>query len=162
MHSNIYQISNKPISEDEYSNSNTYCDNSSDFADYIGDEYEGEERMFRIENFAEIIKDVFAYKGNGEFSYKGPEALRKFKQAWCDAIKKQVEALTTDNIFRDMNLFRISKMTKKTHLDASSRVDIEDWAGGVAYPLGELFEYADSQLKKGDCIYIGAVIDYHF
>ena len=58
MHSNIYQISSKPICPDDYASPDMYYDNSSDFADYIGDAYEGEEREERIENFGRIISDV--------------------------------------------------------------------------------------------------------
>lgn len=162
MHSNIYQISSSPISEDEYASQSRYYDNSGDFADYIGEAYGGVAREEKIENFADIIKDVFAYKGGGVFEYKGKEAMRKFKQQWIDGLQNKVAALTPDNLFKEQNLFRIKECTKKTHLDSSSRVDIAEWCGDAAYPLGELFEWADCQLKKGDRFYIGAVIDYHF
>ena len=162
MHSNIYQISKSPITEEDYSDSQTYWDNSSDFADYIGEAYEGKERDEKIENFAGIIEDVFAYKGGGEFVYKGKEAMRKFKQTWIDELQYKVSALTPDNLFKVQNLFHIGQLTEKTHLYVGSRVDIAEWCGGCAYPFGELFEWADSQLKKGDRFYIGAVIDYHY
>lgn len=162
MHSNIYQISSSPISEDEYESPSNYYENSGDFADYIGDAYEGEEREEEIKDFASIIEDVFAYKGGGEFEYKGKEAMRKFKQAWIDELQSKVAALTPDNLFKEQNLFSIWQLTEKTHLDVSSRVSIAKWCGECAYPLGELFEWADSQLKKGDRFYIGAVIDYHW
>ena len=162
MHSNIYQISKTVICPDEYATPSTYEDNHSDFADYIGDAYEGKEREDRIENFASIISDVFKYKGDGVFEYKGKDAMRKFKQAWCDVLMRKAAELTPDNIFKDMRLFRLGQLTEKTHLGTSSRVDIEGWAGGAAYPLGELYEWADCLLKKGDCIYVGAIIDYHY
>ena len=160
MHSNIYQISSRPISEDEYANPSRYEENSGDFADYIGDAYEGEEREEKIKNFAGVIEDVFTYKGGGEFVYKGKEAMRKFKQTWIDELQSKVAALTPDNLLKAQNLFSIGQLTEKTHLDASSRVDIAGWCGEYAYPLGDLFEWADSLLKKGDRFYIGAVIDY--
>ena len=162
MHSNIYQISSSPISEDEYASPTRYYENSDDFADYIGDAYEDKEREDRIKNFAGTIEDVFAYKGGGEFEYKGKEAMRKFKQQWLGERQSKVAALTPDNLFRSQNLLSINQLTKQTHLDSASRVDIAEWCGEVAYPLGELFEWADSQLEKGDRFYIGAVIDYHW
>ena len=162
MHSNIYQISSRPISEDEYASPSRYYENSDDFADYIGDAYEGEEREEKIKNFAGVIEDVFTYKGGGEFVYKGKVAMRKFKQAWIDILQRKVASLTTGNLFKEQNLFFVGQLTKETHLYVSSRVDIAEWCGDCAYPLGELFEWADSQLKKGDRFYIGAVIDYHY
>lgn len=162
MHSNIYQISSRPISEDEYASPSRYYDNSGDFADYIGDAYEGEEREKRIKNFAGTIEDVFAYKGGGVFEYKGKKAMRKFKQTWIGELQSKAAALTPDNLFKALSLFHIGQLAENTHLDASSRVDIAEWNCEVAYPLGELFEWADSKLKKGDRFYIGAVIDYHY
>ena len=162
MHSNIYQISSRPISEDEYASPSRYYENSGDFADYIGDAYNGDEREDRIKNFAGTIEDVFAYKGGGVFEYKGKKAMRKLKQTWIGVLQRNVAALTPGNLFKEHTLLHIGQLTEKTHLYVSSRVDIAEWCGGCAYPLCELFEWADSQLKKGDRFYIGAVIDYHW
>ena len=161
-HSKIFQISKKPIDKEDYQSPETYYDNSGDFADYIGNEYEDEYRDEAIEYLADLLKDVFEHKGGGVFRYKGKEAMDKFKQAWADELRRQAGLLTPENLFRDQNLYLISATCKETHLRSSYRVDIADWAEGVAYPFGELFEYAASQLKKGDCIYVGAVIDYHY
>ena len=162
MHSKIYQIANKPIDKEDYQSPETYYDNSGDFADYIGNEYEDEDRDEAIEYLADLLKDVFEHKGGGEFRYKGKEAMEKFMQAWADGIKAMADKLTADNLFKNQRLFNLRCITEETHLGTSYRVDIADWAEGVAYPFGELFEYAASQLKKGDCIYVGAVIDYHY
>ena len=162
MHSKIFQVSNKPISEDEYASPLRYSDNSSDFADYIGDPYNGVEREEAIGYLSDLLEDVFEHKGGGEFAYKGQSALTAFKKKWALELLRPAGMLTPDNLFKEQNLFRIRKTTEETHLRSSYRVDIKDWCDGIAYPFGELFEYADSKLKKGDCIYIGAVIDYHF
>lgn len=162
MHSNIYQISNKPIEVGDYTNCGTYEDNSGDFADYIGNNYDGDDRKERIENFGYIIRDVFTPKGDGVFEYKGKDAMNEFKEKWLSALKEQLDAMTANNMLSELRLSRLAGLTERTHLNVESRVDIESWAGGVAYPFGELFEYADHMLKKGDCIYIGAVIDYHY
>ena len=162
MHSNIFQISNKPIDKDNYQSPETYYDNSGDFADYIGDEITGENRKDALGYLADLLKDVFEYKGGGEFRYKGKEAMEKFKQAWADELRRQAGLLTPENLFKDQNLYKIRATCKETHLRTSYRVDIEEWTGDIAYPFGELFEYAASQLKKNDRIYVGAVIDYHY
>lgn len=162
MHSKIFQISNKFIAREDYASPSTYWDNSGDFADYIGDRYEGKDEDEAIEYLADLLKDVFEHLGGGKFVYKGEEAMAKFKQAWADELRRQAGLLTPENLFKDQNLYRIRATTKETHLRSSCRVDIENWCGGVAYPFGELFEYADSQLKKGDRIYVGAIIDYHY
>lgn len=161
MHSNIYQISSQPISKEDYANPSRYYENSDDFADYIGDEVPDEEREDYIGWFADSVKDVFTAVGDGVLAYKGKEALQAFKQKWADRIKEVANELTADNLFKVQSLWRIGEMTKRTHLESSYRVDIDGWCGGVAYPFGELFEWANSQLEEGDHIYIGAIIDYH-
>lgn len=161
-HSKIYQISNKPIDKEDYQSPATYWDNSGDFADYIGNEYEDGDRDEAIEYLADLLKDVFEHKGGGVFRYKGSEAMEKFKQAWADELRRQAGLLTPENLFKNQNLYKIRKVAEETHLGTSYRVDIADWAGGVAFPFGEIFEYAASQLRKNDRIYVGAVIDYHY
>lgn len=161
-HGKIYQISNKPIDKENYASPMDYYDNSGDFADYIGDRYNDEDRKEAIGYLADLLKDVFEHKGGGEFRYKGKEAMEKFKQAWADELRRKVRLLTPENLFKDQNLYLICATCKETHLRSSYRVDIADWAEGVAYPFGELFEYAASRLKKGDRIYVGAVVDYHY
>lgn len=162
MHSKIFQISSKPISKDEYTSPETYYDNSGDFADYIGDEVKDEEdRDDYIGYFADVVKDVFTPVGRGVLAYKGEDAMRQFKQKWAAEIKRLSDELTADNMLCEQRLYRISKATAETHIHTSYRVDIEDWCGGCAYPIGELIEWAACQLKEGDRIYIGAIIDYH-
>ena len=161
-HSNIYQISRKPIDEDDYKTSSEYYDNSSDFADYIGDELKGERRDKAISELAELIKDVFEYIGDGVFVYRGKRSMQYFMQDWADEIRHLTEELTGDNITKNQRLFHISQVTEETHLCSDYRVDLVEWCNGVANPLGELFEFADYKLRKGCKLYVGAVIDYHY
>ena len=162
MHSKIFQISNKPIDKDDYQDPETYYDNSGDFADYIGDEITGEEREEAIGYLADLLKDVFTHEGGGVFCYEGKEAMQAFKQAWADELRRQAGLLTPENLFKSQRLYNIRKITEETHLGTSYRVDIKDWTGDISYPFGELFEYANSQIKAGDRIYVGAIIDYHY
>ena len=162
MHSKIFQISSKPISKKDYTDPSTYDDNSSDFADYIGVEVADDEREQYIGYLADNLKDIFTPVGRGVLAYKGEDAMRKFKQEWADAIKQQAEELTADNILCNYRLYRISNAIDATHIGTNYRVDIEDWCGGRADPFAELIEWAAYQLKEGDRIYIGAIIDYHY
>ena len=162
MHSKIFQISNKPISKEDYADPETYYENSDDFADYIGDEVDEEDREDYYDYMAKNLAGVFTHEGNGVYVYQGAEALQVFKQEWADYIKEFANDLTADNLFKNQRLYMIRKITEETHIGTSYRVDIAHWAEGVAYPFGELFEYAGRCLKKGDRIYVGAIIDYHY
>ena len=161
MHGKIFQIGRKPIDKEDYASPDMYYDNSSDFADYIGDAVDEEGRNYHIGWLGNQIKDVFTPVGDGVFAYKGEKALQAFKQEWADEIKKLTDGLTGENLFRDGNLYHIRAITKETHVGSAYRFDIGEWCDGVAYPFGELFEYAACKLKEGDRIYVGAIIDYH-
>lgn len=161
-HSKIFQISDKPITPEDYCKPDDFYDNSDDFADYIGDEItDEEERKECIDYLADTIKDVFTHEGDGVFTYKGEEALRKFKQEWLAEIQTQTARLTADNMQKEQNLYRLSVATERTHLDSHYRIKIEEW-NGCAAPIAELFEWAENCLKEGDHFYVGAVIDYHY
>lgn len=162
MHSKILQIGREPIAKDDYRTPDDYMENSDDFADYIGDEITGDERQECVGKFADMVKDVFTPVGRDTLAYRGKDALKAFKQKWADKIRSLADGLTTENMLQKQRLFNIEEITKRTHLDSDYRVDITGWCDGVAYPLGELFEFADSQLEEGDRIFIGAVIDYHY
>ena len=162
MHSKIFQISSKPISKDEYTSPETYYDNSSDFADYIGDEVKDkEERDNCVGYLAHVLRGVFTAVGRDHLVYLGEDALRKFLQEWADDIKAKAAELTADNILSNQRLYNIRATTEETHLRTDYRVHIEEW-NGLPGPLGDIIEWAASQLKEGDSIYIGAIIDYHF
>lgn len=161
MHSKIFQISNAPIDKDDYSSPECYYDNS-EFADYIGEPVKGETREDCIKYLAESISDLFSYdKEAGAFVYKGKDALHEFKRKWLEAIREITDKLTADNLMEEHNVYRLRRLTLQTHLDSSFRFDINEW-NGWAGPMEDLVEYAGYQLKEGDRIYVGAVIDYHY
>lgn len=161
MHSRIFQVSSEPIGKDEYVSPSDFYDNSNDFADYIGDEIEGEGRDDSVGYLAHELEGVFTAVGRDHLVYLGDDALREFKQKWADSIKAQAAELTADNILSDARLYRISLSTEETHVDSSYRFYIEEW-NGYAGPFSDIIEWAASRLHEGDSIYIGAVIDYHF
>lgn len=159
MHGRIFQISTKPINKEDFCTSDYFYDNSSDFADYIGDEIEGKEREGDIKEFADLVSDVFTLKGKDVLVFKGTDALNNFLKVWVDKIKSAALDLDTNNILRLSTLYNIRSLTENTHLASYYRVALED--DGYASPLADLFTNMAESLKKGDCLYVGAVIDYH-
>lgn len=157
MHGKIYQIGLKQISKEDYVSPTDFYENSSDFADYIGDEYPEKERLEDVEHLAEIFPELFDYVGDGTLQYKG---MGTFLQDWVDEIKRQASEMTADNILKDIRLFKLSKLTDTTHRGLDSRFYIEDW-NGLAGPASDLIEFLAKQ-KEGTLIYVGSVIDFHF
>lgn len=162
MHSKIFQISNKPISKDEYCSPVDFYENSDDFADYIGDEMEDEnEKREYIKGLAQCMEGVFTLNSDCSMTYVSEEKLREFKQKWVDYLRSMVNELTADNILSDHRLYRLRKAAERTHVDRCSRFYINEW-NGYAGAMDDFVEFIDHQLKPGDRIYVGAIIDFHW
>lgn len=156
MHSNIFQIGLNPMNVDDYVHPDEFYENSNDFADYIGDEYEGEDRAVKIQWLAEEFPDIFDIDGE-VLIYKG---LGNFLKEWSEKIQEIANGLTEGNILKDINLYRMKSITERTHHDIYSRFFIEDWNGWA----GDCADFISwlATLEVGTRIYVGAVIDYHF
>lgn len=156
MHSNIFQLSNKPISEGNVLYPEYFYEDAHDFADYIGDEYEDEARTEKIKGFAEHYKDLFDIDGE-VLVFKG---LGTFLHDWAEALKEAANKLNEDNILKELNLYRLEIMTQKTHTDNDARFFIDDW-NNYAGDFADFISWL-ATLEVGTRIYFGAVIDFHF
>jgi hypothetical protein len=163
-HSRIYQISSKRIAKDDYASPSDFYNNSSDFADYIGDEiYDEDDRKEDIKHLADVLSDLFDLSDDGNaLVYKGKEAMKKFQQEWADAIRQAAQEITAENVLESSPRWKIRSISEETHLQTSRRVSIEGW-NTCASPMDELIEWvAYRKFKAGKKIYVGAVIDYHY
>ena len=162
-HSRIYQVSSRPVKKDDYVSPECFYDNSSDFADYIGDRQEGYDRKDDIKDLAELLDDLFTLdEKRNALVYKGEEALQKFKEAWAAAIRKAAREITADNVLESAPRWNVRSICSETHLQTPRRVHIEEW-NGCAGPIDDLIEWLTCQkFKAGKKLYIGAVIDYHY
>lgn len=158
MHSKIFQLSDNFISKDNFLCSEYFYEDTQYFADYIGDEVTDEkERKEYIEGLAEDFPEMLEYIGDGKLRYKG---MADFLQDWVNAIKEAANALTADNILKELNLYKAERLTQTTHKDSDRRFYVEDWncfAGDAADFVSWL-----SHLKEGTIIYVGSIIDFHY
>lgn len=160
-HSRIFQVSIQPIEVDDYATSSDFYDNCSDFAGYIDDEQEGDDRKEDIGDLADTLKDLFTLDENGEtLTYKGEAAMASFKQAWAGRLREEADKVTADNILQWKPRYDVRRTCEDTHLRTSYRFYIDGW-NGCAGPCDDLIEYVADKMKEGDKLYIGAVIDYH-
>lgn len=157
MHSKIFQMSATPIDKDGLLRPADLDDNSSDFADYIGDELHGEERTEQIEWLTESMQGVLSYIGDGKLRYNG---LGTFLEDWAAEVKWQAREINGGNILMDLRRYSMSTLMDKTHRDMDCRFYTENWSG-CAEPLGDFIAYL-STLKEGTTLYVGSVIDFHF
>lgn len=156
MHSKIFQVSTEPIEKDARLSPIELYDNCGDFADYIGDEYHGDERLAKIQFLAKEFPDIFDIDGE-VLIYKG---LGNFVNDWIGSIREAAQNLTEGNIFNDGNLYRVRHIVEDTHYRIFTRFYINNWN---CYPdsFGEFIGWL-SRLDVGTRIYVGSVIDYHF
>ena len=161
MHSRIFQVSTSPILVDERDTPCCFYENSSDYADYIGDAIEGKERKDDIKSLAETLGDLFDLDKTGRcLVYKG--GMDEFKREWAETIRKAAEEVTGDNILESSPRYTVRMICNETHLSCSYRFKIEGWTSYAA-PMDDLIEWiAYKKFKPGKKLYIGAVIDYHF
>ena len=160
-HAKIYQISMKPIKRDDYVEPDDFYDNHDSYADWVGDEVEGKERRECIKYLAKDLREIFDLNGD-TLVYKGKTALRAFKQKWADAIKEKAQEITVDNVVRHTPRTTVRDFVNCTHRDSADRFCIKDWSGTFAEPMAELISYIHEYLRKGQRLYIGAVIDFHY
>jgi hypothetical protein len=162
-HSRIFQVSIQPIEVDDYAVSSDFYENSGDFADYIGDEQEGDDRKDDIGHLADTLRDLFTLDEDGEaLTYKGETAMAAFKQAYADCLREEADKVTAENILEWQTRYEVRAISKETHLRTDYRFKIEDWNGDFADTPAELISYVADKMKEGEKLYIGAVIDYHY
>lgn len=160
MHSNIYQVSIQPIEVDDYSMSGDYYDNSDDFADYVGDELDEDEREDAIRHLASTLRDIFDLdEKDMTLVYNGK--IKEFKEKWAAAIHDAESAINADNVLAAELRYKLEKLCNKTHLDTDYRFDNVDYCEGLPDDPASLIAFVSQSMKKGDKLYIGQIVDYH-
>jgi len=162
MHYDIFQLSKIPVKQDEYISADkiSNVDDFFSWADYIGDEREGDIRKECIVSLAKRTNGVFSLNDDYSLTYNGEEALRAFLTEWAENLRELTAKLNADNILTEMNLYKIKDRCDRTHVEDWCRYYIEEW-NGYAAPFCDVFGWARCCLKEGDRVYIGAVYDFH-
>lgn len=158
MHSKIFQVGLKPISEDNYVQPDYFYEGSESFADWIGDEMTDNDREECIEWLEKGLESLFDLnKEEDALVFKG---MGTFITEWNNAIKNAANKLQ-DGVYDRSLLFKIKDIKECTHLRCDYRFFIEDY-NGCAGSAQDLIEFAYNELKPGDKLYIGNVIDFHY
>jgi len=155
-------LATKPISKDKYVKPEDFYENHEDYAEYIDDAEEGEEREDDIGYLTRKLSDIFEPAGKDCLVYKGEEAMQAFKRKWVDGIHEKAQAITVESVQRSFLRTALIDYVNLTHLDTWDRVVIEEWAGKFAHPMSELVLYVAEHMKEGDKLYFGAVIDFGY
>lgn len=154
MHGFLFQVSDRPIKVNDYLEFDEVEFNYDD-ADYVDKCYK---RDKAINLLADSLKGLFDYAGDGKFVYKGcmDSLIDSVKNSLMQIVnnishenylsaQRQITYLLSDPI-KSSSLFII-----QTEGDINNRY--------VSKPVELIHTIA--QMQKGDCIYVGNVLDYH-
>ena len=160
MHSTIYQISTEPIVENDYLNSDRIVAGENASISYL---YENSEdgRKFDIRFLLEHIlpKGMFTPTEENTLTYNGGFAI--WRKSHFDNIKAISAELTPANVMKwNGPIGQLKKaIINPLGVDALFVTEFYDGAG-TAERSADLMDII-ARLKKGDRLYIGAILGYH-
>lgn len=161
MHSTIFQISTKPIPENEWVEPERFFEELSWSFDSVGEEaLDSAEREERITNFFSYFNELFEYNGNNEIVFKGIKV--EFLRKWARAINVKAFAVDEDNVLQYGIRRDIERVLTQTHKGGDCRFYIPEWDGGEkSHPIVGLISWLADYVKEGSKLYVGAAIDFH-
>jgi hypothetical protein len=153
MHNNIFQLSTSPIDADEFITESTFeFSEIDDFADYVR------------EPDCDLSKayDEFPFLG-AMFTRDGDKLICKgcneVFQAWHKAVCKETDKLSEEWLKDGMNTWRVGTLLKEPF--TRDRFYLNEYC---SYPMdsSEFLQYCANNLKEGDTLYLGGVLDFHW
>lgn len=152
MHNTIYQLSTHQLNADEFITENTFEPvQVSDFADYVK---EVDCDLSEAYDAFPFITSIFDRKDD-MLIYKGCEDMfRRWHEEVCDKASK----LSEEGLKDDMNTFRVRRVLQTPFTE--DRFVITDYDSCPA-PSADFLQYCAKELKIGDVLYLGGVLDFH-
>jgi len=150
MHSFIYQISEQPISEDEYISEFEFREGYSHILDYV-DEHISENDVERaLENLKCNLRGLCEVNGRELTTLD----VKPFQAEFIGSIKKTADEISCEDIWK------LECMLKQTHRMCKSLFYTDNWAAHAEF----LFDFMDyiSYLGPGKKLYVGAILDFHW
>ena len=160
MHSTIYQISTKPIAENDYLNIDRIVVGENASISYVCENSE-DGRKFNIRFLLEHIlpKGMFTPIEESTLTYNGGFAI--WRKSHFDNIKAISAELTPANVMKWNEPIGQLKKAIINPLGTDALFVTEFYGGaGTAERSADLMDII-ARLKKGDRLYIGAILGYH-
>lgn len=158
MQSYIFQFSTSPISEDEYpSAEDLYSSNHMEYCEYP--ETESEENM-GLEHLKKLLpSSIFTFLDDRTIRLDG--SLEPLKQQWADRVTKAAAAINASTIADwDTRFQLVQAMRSALQTGWIECLFVNGDSNEVTYSTE--FCCALLEMKVGDCMYIGAVLSYHY
>lgn len=148
MHNNIYQLSKKPLDADDFIHDYQFEDSDIPFADGIEDWDEDEldkaYATFPLMGIFERHEDCLTYLGEGDI-----------RKRWVEYASE--DKIDEQNIANSTLRFRYTQRIEQPF--TLDRFCIEDDAPITS---GDFLSYVLRNLKKGDKLYLGEVVNFHW
>jgi hypothetical protein len=160
MHSTIYQISTEPIAENDYLNIDRIVAGENASISYVCENSE-DGRKFDIRFLLEHIlpKGMFTSTDENTLTYNGGFAI--WRKSHFDNIKAISAELTPANVMKWNGPIGQLKKAIINPLGVDALFVTEFYGGaGTAERSADLMDII-ARLKKGDRLYIGAILGYH-
>lgn len=160
MHSIIYQISTEPIAEHDFLRIEHIVAGEMASISYVYDNTE-EGREHDIKNLMELIlpKGMFILSAENTLTYKGGFSM--WRKSHFDNIKALSNQLTPANVMKWSGPIGELKKAIINPLGTAALFVTEFYGGaGTAEYSADLMDMV-SGLKKGDRLYLGAILGYH-
>ena len=152
MHNNIFQLSASPIDADEFITESSFEPSDiDDFADYV-QEYDGD--LSDAYSEFPFVETMFVRNGD-KLTCKG---CRDILSVWRTAIRREMEKLCDggpehmEDTYDAVQLLTEPFTRDKFYLEEKG------------YPIdsSEFLQYCANNLKEGDTLYLGGVLDFHW
>ena len=160
MHSTIYQIDIKPIAETDFLRLDNIVAGEMASISYVSENNE-DGRQFDIKCLVEHIlpKGMFTLSAKDTLTYKG--GFNMWKKAHFDNIKALSAQLTPANVMKWSGAIGQLKKAISNPLGTNTLFVTDFYGGGgTAECSADLMDMV-SGLKKGDKLYLGAILGYH-
>lgn len=157
MHAKIFQMNIRPFKEEDLAEPSDFYENASTFADYIGDAVTDLEAKKKcIQSMVNDFCPVFDFVPN-KLMYMG---LDNFTAHWYGAMKEQMKTIGKDykNIFRESS--RLRRVINETHKLIEDRFYVS-WYSMDTLSAKDFLEFCYDNLRVGNCLYVGSIIDFH-
>ena len=149
MHNSIFQLSTSPIDADQFITENTFepCE-INDFADYV-QEPDGD--LSKAYDEFPFLGTMFTRDGD-KLICKGCDDVFR---TWHKAVCQEVGKLSEEGLKDGMNTWRVKQLLTVPFTRA--RFYLEEYCLDSA----DFLQYCANNLKEGDTLYLGGVLDFH-
>lgn len=161
MHSTVYQITKERVIEGNFLNEDTLTQGTDGNIDYCSD-IDATDRKWRIDNLVNTIlpKGMFTQMENDTIRYNG--GIEAWKAEWVKRIQEKANLVTPANVTEWIGAtYHLKTELENPFGTGSLFYTDEEGVESCANESGDFMAIVN-ELKEGEHLYIGGVIDYYY